>query len=126
MIHADLNPFNFVVQRGRVGVIDFDDCGWGYHLYDVAVMLCALHHHVQDSRRRLELRDAYLDGYTGMRPFPSGAENLLAAFVAFREMTILKFILESPNPNVHRWGPRRVNEALHWIERYLEGGALEG
>ena len=37
LLHADLNLANFVVrQDARIGIIDFDDCGWGYYLYDLA------------------------------------------------------------------------------------------
>lgn len=39
MIHADLHPGNAVFEGGRVKVIDFDDCGTGPRVYDLAVAL---------------------------------------------------------------------------------------
>ncbi len=36
MIHADLDPANVLVQDGRVTLIDFDDAGYGWHLYELA------------------------------------------------------------------------------------------
>ncbi|MEZ5407440.1 MAG: phosphotransferase [Acidimicrobiales bacterium] len=39
MIHADLHPGNAVVDGDRIAVIDFDDAGFGHHLYDLAVAL---------------------------------------------------------------------------------------
>lgn len=39
MIHADLHPGNVVVDGDRIAVIDFDDAGFGHHLYDLAVAL---------------------------------------------------------------------------------------
>ena len=42
LIHADLHPGNLLFQRQGVGAIDFDDCGWGCFLYDLAVTLSEL------------------------------------------------------------------------------------
>ncbi|HET9344186.1 MAG TPA: phosphotransferase, partial [Candidatus Limnocylindrales bacterium] len=39
LIHADLHHENVLFHDGRIRVIDFDDCGWGYPLYDLAVEL---------------------------------------------------------------------------------------
>lgn len=39
LIHADLHPENMLVQGERVRVIDFDDAGFGWHLYELATML---------------------------------------------------------------------------------------
>jgi Ser/Thr protein kinase RdoA (MazF antagonist) len=37
MIHADLHPGNLVVDGERLHVIDFDDAGFGWHMYELAV-----------------------------------------------------------------------------------------
>ena len=39
MIHADLHPGNVVISGDRLHVIDFDDAGFGWHAYDLAVAL---------------------------------------------------------------------------------------
>jgi Ser/Thr protein kinase RdoA (MazF antagonist) len=36
LIHADLHRDNILLHHGEIGVIDFDDCGWGYYLFDLA------------------------------------------------------------------------------------------
>jgi Ser/Thr protein kinase RdoA (MazF antagonist) len=40
LIHADLMPENILVCDGEPCVIDFDDCGFGWFLYDLATLLC--------------------------------------------------------------------------------------
>ncbi len=44
LIHADLHLGNALFCRDDVRVIDFDDCGFGYWLYDIAVALWELRH----------------------------------------------------------------------------------
>ena len=39
LIHADLHPGNAVFEADRVKLIDFDDCGTGPRLYELAVAL---------------------------------------------------------------------------------------
>jgi Ser/Thr protein kinase RdoA (MazF antagonist) len=44
LIHSDLHQENYLFHRGRVRAIDFDDCGWGHFVYDLAVTLSELQH----------------------------------------------------------------------------------
>src|SRR5580658_4028490 len=63
MIHADLHPGNLLVGRDGLTVIDFDDCAFGWHLYDIAVALV----HQQRSPQFEALRDAFVRGYRAGR-----------------------------------------------------------
>ena len=38
-IHADLHAGNILVRDGGVTVIDVDDAGFGWHVYELAVAL---------------------------------------------------------------------------------------
>ncbi len=65
LIHADLHTDNYLFHRGAARAIDFDDCGWGFHLYDLAVTLWDL-----EGRPRCdELRDACLAAYAQFAGF---------------------------------------------------------
>ncbi len=44
LIDADLHPGSDLFWRDDVRVIDLDDCGFGYWLYDIAVALWELRH----------------------------------------------------------------------------------
>ena len=59
LIHADLHLGNAVFASDRVKLIDFDDCGTGARLYDVAVALWEL----RDRPDYEEFYDALLAGY---------------------------------------------------------------
>ncbi|MBW8012168.1 MAG: phosphotransferase [Chloroflexi bacterium] len=83
LIHADLHQRNYLFHRGEVRAIDFDTCGWGYYLYDLAVTLTTLLDHAEFS----EMKAALLSGYNQVRELPQDHENLLTIFAAARLMT---------------------------------------
>jgi Ser/Thr protein kinase RdoA (MazF antagonist) len=82
LIHADLHLSNALFWRGEVRAIDFDDCGFGYWLYDIAVALWELRHRNDYG----DFRSALIDGYTQHRPLPPGALAHLDDFIATREV----------------------------------------
>ncbi|MEO6509853.1 MAG: phosphotransferase [Nocardioides sp.] len=59
LVHADLHLGNAVFERGAVKLIDFDDCGHGPRLYDLAVAVWEL----RDEDGYDGFRDALLEGY---------------------------------------------------------------
>lgn len=82
LIHADLHLGNALFWRDQIRVIDFDDCGFGYWLYDMAVSLWELRH--RDDYE--DFRSALIDGYTRHRPLPPGGLAHLDDFIAAREV----------------------------------------
>jgi Ser/Thr protein kinase RdoA (MazF antagonist) len=88
LIHADLEPSNVVFAGGHASPIDFDDCGHGYWAYDVAAALVAW----RASRRWPAVRDAFLSGYTSLRPAPRGIEDL-DLFMAGRHVAMALWAL---------------------------------
>ena len=62
LIHADLAfGDNVAIQSGEAVPFDFDDCGFGYWIYDLGV---ALAHFILDTDNvSLKIRDALIEGY---------------------------------------------------------------
>lgn len=80
LIHADLVAANVLVDEGRLHLIDFDDGGFGFRLFDVATAL--LKH-----RERADydvLKGALLEGYRAHRALDTNALDL---FMALRAAT---------------------------------------
>jgi Ser/Thr protein kinase RdoA (MazF antagonist) len=81
LIHADLHLDNALFWRDDVRVIDFDDCGFGFWLYDIAVALWELRYR----RDYDQFRDALIEGYTRHRPLPGDLAHV-DDFIATREV----------------------------------------
>jgi Ser/Thr protein kinase RdoA (MazF antagonist) len=115
MIHADLHPGNMPWQQGRVGAIDFDDCGAGHYLFDLAVALVNWTDGGTDHGRY----DAILTGYTRVHPLPGPCPQVLQVFMAAR---CVRPIIAWMHRTTHlRTPPLRVIELLAQLRRMVEG-----
>ncbi|WP_170464447.1 phosphotransferase enzyme family protein [Ruegeria arenilitoris] len=64
LIHADLVRENVIVDGDKIRLIDFDDSGYGFRLFDVATTLIKN----REEPDFAQLRDALLEGYRSERP----------------------------------------------------------
>ncbi len=95
-----------------MGVIDFDDCGWGFFLYDLAVPLSE----VSLRPAYPAMREALLEAYARRRPLPDDAGTHLDAFIALRCLQILAWVLESRDlPAFRDHWPEWAREELDWL-----------
>lgn len=111
LIHADFILINCRFARRRhgwaLGVLDFDDLGWGYYLYDLAPLLDNLAD-FPDSYPRL--RQEFLAGYRSIRPLPRALEIHLPILMAARHAVALTWLAAKA----------RRGETDLPIERYAE------
>ena len=66
LVHADLRLANLLVDGDQTYVIDFDDCGWSWFLYDFGTAVSFF----EDDPRVPELADAWARGYRTVRRLP--------------------------------------------------------
>lgn len=113
LIHADLHLGNALFWRGEVRVIDFDDCGFGYWLYDIAVALWELRYRNDYE----DFRSALIDGYTQYRPLPGDLARL-DDFIATREVAIGLWFTGTAQVNpAFRAELDQVQEDIgHWLD----------
>lgn len=79
LIHADLGmDANVLFWRGEARAIDFDESGFGYRVYDLAIAL----EHCREDDEYPKIRDALLNGYAQNRSLPEGHLEHLDLFAA--------------------------------------------
>ena len=88
LIHADLVPENILVDGTRLRIIDFDDAGFGWHLFDIATSL----YFIRRDRLYEAARDALIAGYRRHRALPDEHLELLPMFLAARGTTYLGWV----------------------------------
>ena len=88
LIHADMRLANLLIDGGRTRLIDFDDCGFGWFMYDFAAGISFMEDHPQVPA----LRTAWLDGYQSVRPLTDADEAEMDSFIMLRRMALLAWI----------------------------------
>jgi len=88
LIHADMRLANLLIHQGSTRLIDFDDCGLGWFLYDFAAGISFMEDHPQVPA----LKDAWVEGYRKVRPISSEEENEIDTFVMLRRMALCAWI----------------------------------
>lgn len=92
VIHADLHPGNVLIGGDALTVIDFDDAGWGWHLYDIAVALVRQ----QETTYFADIESAFVQGYRSVRPLPQTSRALIPMFLMIRDMASLGWRAQRP------------------------------
>jgi len=113
IIHADANGGNLMWHNGAVAILDFDDCGIGLPLQDLATALYYV--------RQPSDRDALLEGYREVAEVPPHKPGDLDALILLRRIQMLNYVLESQNPR-HRaeldnFWPLVRSEVEHFLSR---------
>ncbi len=88
LIHADMRLANLLVDGERVVLIDFDDCGFGWHLYDFAAAVSFM----ESDPQVPELFDAWLSAYRKKRQLTAEVEREMASFVMLRRLALLAWV----------------------------------
>ena len=97
LIHADMRLANLLVGEAQTRLIDFDDCGWGWFMYDFAAAISF----IEDDPRIPSLKNAWVKGYRSVRELSVEQEAEIDTFVMLRRMALLAWIgshIEAPEP----------------------------
>ncbi len=78
LIHADMLLENLVFKAGEPRAIDFEDCGFGYWMFDIGIAMSEWWM-TEDKDR---FRDAYMEGYSLAHGLPGAQSTQLDLFVA--------------------------------------------
>jgi Ser/Thr protein kinase RdoA (MazF antagonist) len=95
IIHGDLHYWNVHVYRGQLYIFDFEDVMLGYPVQDVAITL----YYGRDRDDYPQLRGAFKEGYTSLRPWPVKRQGQLETLMAARRVNFINYVARiDPSP----------------------------
>jgi Ser/Thr protein kinase RdoA (MazF antagonist) len=117
LIHADTRLANLLVDDGgQVSVIDFDDCGFSWYLYDVGTSVSFFEHEPQVPA----LIDAWLTGYRRAGDLPAADEAEIWTFILFRRLLLVAWIGSHQAADIaQELGAGYTRDSCDLAERYL-------
>ena len=123
LIHADMRLANLLVAQDKIYLIDFDDCGWGWLLYDFAAAISFLEH----DARVPTWKAAWLEGYRTVREINHAEEQEIDSFIMLRRLALLAWIgshQEAPEPQALAHGFAATTAHLARAYLHKMGNAL--
>ncbi|WP_372371337.1 phosphotransferase enzyme family protein [Candidatus Uabimicrobium sp. HlEnr_7] len=121
-MHGDLHFGNFVVHKGELGAIDFDDSGVGLHHYDLAIPMRSLAYFTEHEKRDdIELlSSALFEGYAEFMPFTENDVQNVVVFQAVRQLVMLPWLhSRSDVARLRKRIPKAAKNALDYIKKNL-------
>jgi Ser/Thr protein kinase RdoA (MazF antagonist) len=122
LVHADTRLANLLVDGGRVSVIDFDDSGFSWFLYDVGTSVSFFEHqpHVPD------LVASWLAGYRRVLSLPAEDEAEIWTFIMFRRLLLVAWIGSHQGADIaQQLGAGYTQDSCDLAERFLSRGGKE-
>lgn len=88
LVHADMRLANLLLDGDQVYVIDFDDCGFSWNLYDLATAVSF----IEDDPRVPAWVDAWVRGYRSVRELSTADEQEIPTFIMLRRLALVAWI----------------------------------
>ena len=121
LIHGDLRLANLLQHNNKLTVIDFDDCGHGWLMYDGATMI-SFHEHEPQAAGMI---GQWIEGYRKLRRVTAQDEVALHTLIMFRRILLLAWLGSHSEIDL----ARKVitvfaDQTLFLCERFLTRGTV--
>lgn len=88
LIHADLRLANVLVSGDQIGIIDFDDCGYGWFLYELASAVSFIEDHPDLDI----LLQRWIEGYRTVSDIDQDMLEALPTFLMLRRFSLIAWL----------------------------------
>jgi Ser/Thr protein kinase RdoA (MazF antagonist) len=112
IIHADLHGWNLMWDEEVLSIFDFDDCGIGLPIQDLATALYYLDTPEQDA--------ALLEGYESVAPLPKHTKRDMEMLLLQRRIILLNYLYETLNAEHANMLPEYLEETIRRVKVFLE------
>lgn len=118
LIHADLRLTNLLLDGDETRVIDFDDCGFGWYMHDLAAALSFEEHHP----RAAEWVEQWLAGYLEVETLDQADLDIVSTMIAQRRIQLLAWAgSHARTRQAAELGPYWAAHSVRLVKRYLDG-----
>jgi Ser/Thr protein kinase RdoA (MazF antagonist) len=120
LIHADLRLANLMVDDQGLTAIDFDDCGFGWWVYDLASALSF----IETDPRLPDLIARWCEGYARITPLRAEDRAMIPAMILLRRVLLTAWLATRADSDTGRalGGPAYTLGTLELAEDYLADG----
>jgi Ser/Thr protein kinase RdoA (MazF antagonist) len=116
LVHADTRLANLLIDDGKVSVIDFDDSGFSWYLYDAGTSVSFFEHQPQVPA----LIDGWLTGYRRVADLPADDEAEIWTFILYRRLLLVAWIGSHSAADIARQlGAGYTRDSCDLAEQYL-------
>ncbi len=117
LIHADLRLSNLLINESDMIVIDYDDCGFCWYMYDFAA---AISFYELDENVP-ELQAAWLKGYSAVKAVSQDDINEMQTFIFLRRVLLLAWLTShSDTPTAEEFTKGFVEGTKFLAENYIK------
>jgi Ser/Thr protein kinase RdoA (MazF antagonist) len=122
LVHADLRLANLLVDGHHLRVIDFDDCGFSWYLYDFATAVSFIEHEPVVPT----LLRSWLAGYRRTLGLSDEAAADIPGFVILRRILLTAWLASHAEvPFAREFGADYTRGTVHLAQAWLDGDFLK-
>jgi Ser/Thr protein kinase RdoA (MazF antagonist) len=123
LVHADLRLANLLVDGVHMRIIDFDDCGFSWFIYDFATAVSFIEHEPMLP----DLLQAWTIGYGRIAPLSTAEREEIPTFVALRRILLTAWLAShSEVPFARQFGAAYTDGTVRLSQQLLSGQFLTG
>jgi len=121
LVHADLRLANLLVDGTHLRIIDFDDCGFSWFVYDFATAVSFIEH----DPLLPELLQAWTTGYRRIAPLSAEDRAEIPTFVVLRRILLMAWLASHPEvPFARQFGETHTADTVRLAQGLLQGRFL--
>jgi Ser/Thr protein kinase RdoA (MazF antagonist) len=121
LVHADLRLANLLADDGHLRIIDFDDCGFSWFMYDFATAVSFIEHDPQVPA----LLEAWVKGYRSIAALAQADVEEIPTFVVLRRILLCAWLAShSEVPLARQLGAAYTQGTVAMAEELLRGRFL--
>ena len=118
LIHADLRLTNLLMHKGQTRVIDFDDCGMGWYLHDLAAAISFVEHHPGAP----DWVENWLTGYEQVAHLSDQELAIVPTLLTQRRIQLTAWVASHRDTSMARsLGEHWPSHTVRLCQRYLNG-----